>query len=159
MLNRDFVGGVAAMVIGAIYLYFATQIRASALDDTVGPGGMPTAYGWIMIALGAIVTAIAVTKTLRTAGGIDLSKEWSGQGVKMIRAAGLLAIGIAYLLIVTTIGYAPAIVLLLGATAFYQGATANFRTAGVALGGAAFLWVVFVALLGVSMPKGVLELF
>ena len=45
MLTRDFVGGVASIAIGAVYLYFAYQLRTSALDDSMGPGGLPRIYG------------------------------------------------------------------------------------------------------------------
>ena len=158
MISRDLVGGIAAIVIGAVYLFFTSQIRSSALDDSFGPGGMPQAYAWIMMALGAIVAGLAIVKTRRTAGGFDMKTEWSGQGTKILRAGGLLAIGIAYLIFVNSVGYASMIALLLAATALYQGAALNWRTLTVAVVGAAFLWGVFVLLLGVSMPSGILSL-
>ena len=55
MLTRDMVGAIAAILIGAVYLYFAHQLRVSALDDTLGPSGMPRILGWLMIALGAVL--------------------------------------------------------------------------------------------------------
>ena len=158
MMSRDLVGGIAAIVIGAVYLFFASQIRSSALDDSFGPEGMPQAYAWIMMALGAIVAVLAIVKARRTAGGFDMKSEWSGQGTKILRAGGLLAIGIAYLAFVNSVGYAPMIALLLAVTALYQGAALNWRTLAVAAAGAALLWGVFVLLLGVSMPSGILGL-
>ena len=120
MLTRDFAGGVAALAIGGVYLAYAHQIRTSALDDSLGPGGMPKAYGWIMIALGAILCAQAALARIKTAASPE---EWKGQGRRVLWAAGLLAFGVAYLLVVEALGYLVSIALLLVGVALYQGAS------------------------------------
>jgi hypothetical protein len=71
-------------------------------------------------------------------------------------AAGLLAIGIAYLLVVEALGYLVSIALLLIGVALYQGAAAGWRLPLIGIGGALFLWALFVLVLGVSMPRGLL---
>ena len=69
MLTRDFVGGVASIAIGAVYLFFAYQLRASALDDSMGPGGLPRVYGWLLVGLGPVLTIQALfARRLATAG-------------------------------------------------------------------------------------------
>lgn len=154
-LTRDLVGGIGTIVIGIVYYFFASQIRVSALDDTVGPAGMPKAYGIILVGLGLIIAAGAVIKTSRARTANAAPKdEWAGQGYKIVRAAGLLLIGILYLLLVGYVGYAPGIALLIFATAFYQGAPRTWRLFTVSVGGAAVMWCIFVLLLGVSMPSG-----
>lgn len=156
-LTRDFVGGMGTSLIGAVYYYYATQMRVSALDDTVGPSGLPKAYGLIMIALGLAIAGFALFKSYRErAAGVELENEWLDQGKKFIRAGGIVAIGILYILIVPYIGYAPAIAILLFATAFYQGAPRTWRLIAIPLGGGLALWCIFVLLLGVSMPDGIL---
>ncbi len=159
IINRDMVGGISAVLIGILYLYFATQIRASALDDSFGPGGMPRAYGILMVLLGLIITVGGLIKAIREKSSTSTRKEWAGQGNRVLWAAGLLAIGVVYLLIVPVAGYAIAIGLLLAATGIYQGSGLTWKIGLVALGGAAALWAIFVLLLGVSMPPGVFHLF
>ena len=76
MLTRDFVGGVASIAIGAVYLFFAYQLRTSALDDSMGPGGLPRVYGWMLVGLGVILTAQAiVSRRMAVADGEKLDGE------------------------------------------------------------------------------------
>lgn len=154
MLSRDFVGGLAAILIGAVYLVFAYGLRTSALDDSVGPGGLPRAYGWMMLALGLMIAAGSAIKHVRSGAASDLRSEWKGQGRRVLWAAGLLAIGAGYIFGISTLGYPLAIALLLVAVSLFQGARPGLHIVAVGIGGAAFLWVVFVLVLGVSMPKG-----
>ena len=43
------------MAIGSGYLWMAYQIRQSALDDAVGPAGLPKVLAVLMIGLGAML--------------------------------------------------------------------------------------------------------
>ena len=158
MLTRDFVGGVASIAIGAVYLFFAYQLRASALDDSMGPGGLPRVYGWLLVGLGAALTIQALfARRLASAGEASEEKgEWDGQGRKIAFAAGLLAIGIGYIFVVETLGYLISVAVLLLVTALYLGAGNKGRVLAVAVLGAIFLWVMFVIVLGVRMPSGLL---
>lgn len=157
MVTRDLVGGIGTIAIGAVYLAYAARIRVSALDDTVGPAGMPKAYGIIMVGLGIAIAAGALVKAVRARRAGDAVRgEWDGQGYKILRASGLLLIGVMYLLLVSYTGYGVGIALLIFATAFYQGAPRTWRLIAVSIGGAAGMWAIFVLLLGVSMPRGLL---
>lgn len=153
MITRDFAGGAATVAIGGLYLVYAYDIRASALDDSLGPGGMPRVYGWLMVVLGAILCTQAAVTQRRTAAPDD---EWQGQGRQILWAAGLLAFGIAYLLVVETLGYLVAIALLLMGVALYQGAPAGWRPILIGLVGATLLWTLFAVILGVRLPQGLL---
>ena len=152
MITRDFAGGAAAVLIGAVYLYFAYGIRVSALDDTLGPGGMPRAYGWLLIGLGLVLCLQAAIVRAREAK----PGEWSGQGRRVLWAAGLLAFGIAYLFVVEALGYPLSIALLIAGVALYGGAPAGGRLVLIAIGGAIFLYALFAIVLGVSVPEGLL---
>lgn len=156
MFSRDFVGGMSAVLIAAVYLLFAYQLRTSALDDLVGPGGLPRTYGWMMLVLGLMIAAGAIIKQVRSGVAPDLGLEWKGEGRRILWAAGLLLIGIGYVIGVDIVGYPLAIAVLLIAVALYQGAKPGLHIAIIGIGGAAFLWVAFVLVLGVSMPKGFL---
>ena len=73
-----------------------------------------------------------------------------------MRAAGLLCLAIAYLLVVSYLGYALSIAILLCFVALYLGAKPGWQLGLVALGGATMLWAIFVIVLGVQMPAGML---
>lgn len=174
MLSRDLIGGAAAAIIGAAYLLLAGQVRSSALDDAMGPGGMPQAYGWAMLVLGLVLIAIAVSRQWHRANSDSalaenertskVSKEQQLSEAdapsisrQIARAAGLLLFGVAYILLIETLGYLLSIALLIIAVALYMGARASFRLLLIGALGALAMWVMFVQLLGVAMPAGVLD--
>jgi hypothetical protein len=159
MLTRNLVGGIVSMLLGAVYTYFAYGIRASALADTMGAGGVPRVYGWLMVVLGAILSIQSILVYLRSPEKKSLASEWQGQGLKIIKAGGLVCIGIVYLLIVNNFGYLPSIALLLIVVALYRGAPMGLRLIATGIGGAIFLWIIFAVVLGVRMPSGVLKVF
>lgn len=152
VFSRDFVGGITAILIGAVYLSFAYDLRASALDDIVGPGGMPRAYGWILVLLGCSLCVVTLVTRWRS----DMSAEWKDQGRRILWAAGLLGIGIIYLLIVNTAGYLVSMIMLIAATMVYHGERFSTRALATSAFGGIFLWALFVFVLGVSMPPGLL---
>jgi putative tricarboxylic transport membrane protein len=158
MLTRDFVGGVATIVIGAVYLYFAYQLRVSALDDSMGPGGLPRIYGWLLVGLGSIlvIQALVARSLAAPAGAEPVKGEWDGQGRKIAYAAGLLVIAMGYIFIVESVGYLVSVGLLIVTTALYLGAGFSGRLLAIGIGGAVFLYAMFVSLLGVRMPAGML---
>ena len=153
MLTRDLVGGIAAVVIGSVYLYQSTRLGSSFLSDSVGPAGIPMMLGVLMIILGLILSLRTVYRQLKS--GEKFKSEWQGQGNRILRAAGLLLIGMAYLLVVQSLGYLLCIALLILMVALYQGAQLSWRIFVIAAGGAMTLWAFFVLLLGVSMPSGI----
>ena len=178
-MARDLIGGIAAVTIGALYFAMALQIRASALDDTVGPAGLPNALAVIMIGLGVILClkALFVAPARRASAAAPAAAPaettgapaetttaddeagrsgWSG----IARAAGMLAIGVAYLLIVRAVGYIPAVAALIVAAALYGGAALTWRVFAIGAAGAILYWLVFVAILGIPLPGGAFaELF
>ena len=70
-------------------------------------------------------------------------------------AAGMLVIGIVYLAVVPWTGYILALAGLIAATTYYQGGGLSGRVALVALSGAVFFWILFVAVLGIPHPPGI----
>ncbi len=165
-MARDLIGGLAAILIGAGYLAMALQIRASALSDTVGPAGFPKLLAAIMIVLGAILCGRALVarraRAVPKSAGASLApasdelgseSEFSGLG-GLARAAGMLGIGIAYLLIVRVVGYVPAVAALIVAAALYGGAVLSWRVFAIGIAGALLYWLVFVLFLGIPLPGG-----
>lgn len=153
MLSRDFIGGIAAIVLGGLYLFFAFDQRVSALADSIGPAGMPKVLGILMVTLGVILCIQAICHSIKTVStGLG---EWQGQGKQILRAFGLVCLGVVYLGMITILGYAVSIALLLALVAIYLGAPINWHVAGIAIGGAGILWAIFVLLLDVPMPSGI----
>jgi putative tricarboxylic transport membrane protein len=153
MLSRDFMGGLVAVLAGGLYLSLSLKLRSSALADSIGPAGLPNTLGILMIILGLVLCAQALWQYFKS--GRPKTSEWQGQGRRILRAFGLLCLGMGYLVLVKILGYAMSIAILLALVALYQGATASWRVLAIAAGGAATLWAVFVLLLGVSMPSGI----
>jgi hypothetical protein len=153
MLTRDFVGGVSAIIIGSVYLYHSTHLGSSLLADSIGPAGIPLMLGSLMITLGVVLCLQSIYHQYKS--NQDLKPEWQGQRKRIFRASGMLLLGIAYLLVVQSLGYLLSIALLILLVALYQGADASWRVFVIAGGGAITLWAFFVLLLNVSMPSGI----
>jgi hypothetical protein len=164
---RDLIGGVAAIVIGAGYLAMAMGLRESALADAVGPAGFPKALAWTMIGLGLILVAQAVWALRRShaahaPAGVapaptddDLDAQARRAGLAgALRAAGMLGLGIGYLVVIPWLGYIPSVALLIIAAALYQGAALSWRVFAIGVAGALAYWLVFVRLLGIPLPGG-----
>lgn len=162
MNRRDLFGGSAAVAIGAGYLAMALEIRNSALDDSVGPAGLPKVLAGLMIGLGVIlcVKALLASRVARPVGPV--SDEGATSEASRIRprgilkAAGLLGIAVGYLLIVRTVGYLPSVFALIVAAALYGGTALTWRVFAIGAGGAVFYWLLFVVLLGIPLPAGLL---
>ncbi|WP_435257646.1 tripartite tricarboxylate transporter TctB family protein [Thioclava sp. FR2] len=158
MLNRIYASGVIAVVFGVAYLAMTMQIRVSALSDGFGPRGMPLVYGWLMTGLGLILVLQSLSQTMKMSPedrAAHQKKEWRGMSEQIIRAAGLLAIAVGYVVIVPILGYALSLILVIVAVALYMGATPSLRLALISIGGAVLMWIIFVGLLDVRMPQGV----
>lgn len=152
LLTKDLAGGVVASTIGTLYLYFATHIRSSPLADTVGPAGLPKGLGIFMILLGAVLCAQSLYRSLCATGFVP--GEWIGVGRRTLRGGGLLALAMAYLVVISWLGYALSIAILITLAARYQGAMSSWRLPLIGASGALVLWLIFDRLLGIAMPTG-----
>lgn len=161
MLTRDIVGGGAALAIGAGYLAMAMDLRTSALDDAVGPAGVPTVLGGLMVVLGLclLLQGIVTRRGARATGPAIEEDADEGDSERvarsgLVRAGGLLAIAVGYLLIVRLVGYVPAIAALIIAAALHGGASPGWRVVAIGVAGALFYYVLFVLVLGIPLPAG-----
>lgn len=144
-MTRDLVLGGACLALAAGYYLMAAAIPESALSDAVGAQGLPKTYAVVLGAL-SLVLMFKSWKTRLTV--LD-------HRVPILRVAGMLVIGIVYLAVVPWTGYILALAGLIAATTYYQGGGLNARVAAVALSGALFFWVLFVAVLGIPHPPGI----
>jgi hypothetical protein len=142
--------GIALLAIAGTYYLLGAAIPESALDDAVGPRGLPRIYAIVLAAL-AIVPIVrgVLVKVLKP----DTTNERRLTPLSS-RFVGLTLIGVAYLAVVPWLGYLVSIALLIAATARYQGGSITGRVLLVASSGALFLWLLFVVLLGIPQPSG-----
>jgi ABC-type xylose transport system permease subunit len=142
--------GAICLALAAGYYLMAAAIPESALSDSVGAQGLPKTYAVVLGALSLIliVRASIQQRSHRNPPPATLPPA-------PFRIAGMLVIGILYLVAVPWLGYVLALTGLIAATTYYQGGGLNPRVALVALSGAVFFWVLFVAVLGIPHPPGI----
>ena len=154
MSSSDLGLGVVMLAIAVTYYLLGASIPQSALDDAVGPRGLPRAYA-VMLAALALVTIAKVVLSRERRSDAPAAKQTPGTRARSWRFLGLALIGIAYLTVVPWLGYLVSIALLIAATAWYQGGSITRSAFVVSASGAVFLWLLFVVLLGIPQPSGV----
>lgn len=168
-MQGNLITGVAALVIGIGYLTMAFQLRASALADAVGPAGLPKVLGFLMVAFGGILCVQAVLAgrarsskgavVTAPGGTVEAEPADDAEGVSLAglaKAGGLLAIAVGYLLVVKVVGYPVAVAALLIAVALHGGVKATWRVFVIGIAGAVVYWILFVLILGIPLPTGIL---
>ena len=154
MKHRDLAFGGAALAISVLYYWMATLVPVSRLADAIGPQGLPKVYALILAALSLML----VVRSVRDPGSEIRDPKGSGKRSRSFRAAGMLLIGLVYILLAPWLGYLLSISVLIFATTYYQGGTVGRQAALVALCGGVFFWVLFVAFMGIAQPPGVFSL-
>jgi len=154
-MNRDLVFGSATLAVAAVYYSLTSTIPQSQLADPIGPQGLPTTYAIVL----AVFSIVLIARSLRTASREPSNHEPSkhepaNRRRRMVRVAGMLLIGVAYIIVVPYLGYLVSVAMLITATTYFQGGQVNGRTLVVALSGAALFWVLFIWLLRIQYPAG-----
>jgi cell division protein FtsW (lipid II flippase) len=151
MPRHDIVAGLILLALAGAYGAASTGIADSSLSDAVGARGLP-----VLLAGGlAVLALLLVGKGLLALRAGAPQPEAAGDTERPagpLRAAGLVAIGVGYMAVAPLLGYAPAIALLVGAVALYEGARPTPLLLAVAAGAGAGFWLVFVRLLGTTQP-------
>ena len=164
IVNRDFICGLCTLAVAIVYYFGAAAIPESELADAVGPEGLPKSYAWILAGLSLLL----MINSFMGKGGARKSvpggaqaavapaaKTSSATGMReVLRAAGMLAIGAVYVLVLPWIGYPVGIGLLVAATVLYQGGKITLGWLAVSVGAAALFWVIFVLILHIPEPVG-----
>jgi hypothetical protein len=152
-LQRDLASAVTLLAVAVAYYAFARDLDATALADEVGPAGLPLVYAGLLALLAILLAADTFTARFRARSTATATAgDEPRPGRRLRRAAGVLAIGVGYLVVAPVIGYPFAVALAIAVTALHEGERPSLRLALVACGGAAALYVLFEVLLGVAMP-------
>jgi hypothetical protein len=139
---RDVVSGIVVMAIGAGFLLFGRELEMGS-SFRMGPGYFPTILSILMIALGAVITVLALRKPAQEFGAGTL--PW--RGIILVIGATLF-----FGLTLRGIGLAPAIVIVVLATA-WASRYASLRTSiPLAIGLAVFCTLLFIRGLGLPLP-------
>ena len=153
---RDLLGALILLLVAGGYYAASHGINRSALSDEVGAAGLPVVYAGALTAL-ALALAIKALVSRRLAGrsGADAGDDLRGEGRKLLRAAGMLAIGVGYIVVVDIAGYLLSVMAVIALVAVYQGERMDRRLAALAIGGGALFFVFFILVLGIDMPAGI----
>jgi putative tricarboxylic transport membrane protein len=152
-VTRDAIVGLGLMVVAGLYWLGADQIRVSKLEGIVGAQAVPKGLAISLAVLSALLIAQELLRPRRAAG--PAGEPEAGGSRAHLRAAGMLLIGMGYLAVVGALGYMPALVLLVLASALYLGQSPSARLVLVAVGLAVLYYLIFVQLLGIPLPPGV----
>jgi hypothetical protein len=154
-MTRDTGVALGLLVVAGLYWLGADQIRVSRLEGIVGAQAVPKGLALLLAVLSVLLIAQDLWRARRAAGAAGgEAPEVSGRYAHL-RAAGMLLIGVGYLLLVGAIGYVPAVALLVVATALYLGQSWSARLVVLAVGLALFYDLMFVRLLGIPLPPGI----
>lgn len=147
--RADFILGLVAVALAVGYYQVAVRIPQSLLADAVGADGLPRVLGWAMGFLGVLLC-------LRSLGRAPAGDEATlGQKLQPhLRALGLLAILVAYVLLAPWLGYALTTGLLVAGSALYAGAAPGRHLLLLAVLAGIGFWVLFVHVFGIAMPVG-----
>lgn len=154
-MTRDAPFALGLIVLAVLYWLGADQIRVSRLEGIVGAQAVPKGLAVSLAILSVLLIAHNLWSGRRAARVPVGGEAEPGSGQAHLRAAGMLLIGMAYLGVVGTIGYIPAIALLMLATALYMGRRLSARLVLISIGGALFYYLLFVRLLGIPLPAGI----
>jgi hypothetical protein len=153
-MTRDTGVGLGLLALAGLYWLGADRIRVSRLEGIVGAQAVPKGLAVSLAILSALLIAQDLWRARRAAGGAGPESEVSGLHAHL-RAAGMLLIGVGYLVLVGAIGYVPAVALLVVATALYLGRSWSVKLAVLAVGLALVYDLMFVRLLGIPLPPGI----
>jgi putative tricarboxylic transport membrane protein len=154
-MKKDLIGGLVLLVIAGLYHLAIGSIAESTLSDEVGATGLPRILALILALLAVALIGRALLAR-RRAVAADNSDDTERQPAAPVRAVGLLLFGAGYIVLLPIVGYVIGVALLIAGVALYEGARRTWKVPAIAAGGALLYWMIFVKLLGVPQPTGLL---
>jgi len=155
-MPRDAVIGVVVLAFAGLYWLGAGTIRRSTLEDAaVGAAGLPNTLAAVLAVLAVLLIVRSFVASPRPAAAMASSSAPRPLPHPHQRALAMLALGVGYLVVLPYLGYALAVMLLLGAVAVYNGRQPTPGLALFAVAGAAGFYVLFVRVLNIRLPGGI----
>jgi hypothetical protein len=156
MLHRDVILALVLLAFAGLYWVGANGIVELRMDSGVGAQTLPKGLAYALATLSLLLLAQSVLARRFASSALDDPEHAEFVKSNHPRAFGILVIGGVYLIILSFVGYVVGLIMLMGATALYMGRTPSWRLATIVAGGAVFYWLLFVKLLRVPLPEGVL---
>ena len=153
-MDRDLAFGGTTLALSAGYYWMAAAIPRSQLADAVGPQGLPRTYALLLGVLSLALIVRSLRARVQASKVSDSPSPVTGPRSPLWRVAGMLAIGVVYIVVAPWLGYLLSIAALILATTYYQGGAINRQIAVVALSGGILFWLLFVVLMRVQQPPG-----
>ena len=161
-MTRDAWIGVVFLALAIVYWIAADGIRISPLDGPVTAAGLPKSLAYALGTL-AVLLILRSLALKRPAAGKAVEPAAAGPTVESqpsalhrhLRAIGMLAFGIGYLLVVPYLGYTLSVMGLLLGVAVYVGARFGAKPAAIAGLGCLFFYALFVQILNIPLPAGI----
>lgn len=164
MQVKEFASTMVMLALALVFWFGADAISRSPLEGQVGADGFPKLLavslgGLVIVRLIQLVLAERRVRGGKSPGAAEKqpSRKVPASWRPHLRAAGMIALGIGYIVLLPTLGYLLSIALLVAAVALYNGRRASLGLAAVAIVGAGLLYLMFVQLLDVPLPAGVWE--
>lgn len=148
---KDLGCGVAGLALAAAVYFLADDLPRSLLADPTGADGLPKLLAYLLGALSLLLIVGALRRS-RPPAPVARSEGLA----KHLRSAGMLGLGVLYLVLVPWLGYMPTVFLFILAVAIYAGTRPGWRPVAISAIGAVALWFTFVKLFAIPMPAGAL---
>lgn len=144
---------LATMILGALMIVLGVVVLVQALQlDNGGLGIGPATVPGVVSALLLVVGTILALRARRDLGAWRKDPQTSAKDWK--RAAVLLAVLIAFALVVPYLGYVISTTLLFGTVAVVLGAPSRVRSYVVGWCVAVVVFLAFDVVIGISLPAG-----
>lgn len=148
---KDLGCGLAGLALAAAVYFLADDLPRSLLSDPTGADGLPKLLAYLLAGLS--LTLIVSALRNRAAPAAEVEEEGLD---KHLRSAGMLVLGVLYLVAVPTLGYLITVFLFILVVALYAGTKFSWRPVAISAIGAGALWFTFVKLFAIPMPTGTL---
>lgn len=158
--TESLVTGALGLAGSLTYIVAARRIEDSLLADAVGASGVPVGVGVLMAvaSVALLIKALLPSAKVRAAASQKVDAATQSSDEPLMRphglAAGLLAILVAYLIVLPWLGYVVSIGLLAAAVGWFAGGRERMTLLGFALLTGPVLWFLFDFALKVHMPVG-----
>ncbi|AZQ67127.1 hypothetical protein EF888_08275 [Silicimonas algicola] len=162
---RDVWIGLAALALGGWYWRAAGDIPISPLDGIVNAAALPRSLAIAMMGFSVLlilralaIEAMYLRAARRVEGAASSRPKLDGMEFSLsqhLKAAGVVAIGIVFLLVLPLLGYLLSVLLLVFVMSAYIGARAGVYTLGVSAMLAVAYYLLFVRFLDIPLPAGI----
>lgn len=153
-MHRDAITGIVLMALAVLYYKMADALPRSLLSDNVGAEGFPKLLAGSLFVLALVLLLMGLFKR-HAANPIEEKEKRAHEKQAALKAAGMLILGILYLLFVSLIGYPLAVGFLIAAVLLYYKEALSLKVVITASIGGILFWVFFFFALEIPMPMGI----